>query len=100
MIRVRNKVIKFSQHFPYLFRVRFYFLLHNLSQNSTNLFTKSTGFNNSRLPEFTTTESTVIKESYDFLGVNFYTTSIVYPDKQNISDISFYADSDLSTYQV
>ena len=58
------------------------------------------GFIESRLPSFTNDESIIIKSSYDFLGVNFYTTSIVYSDIHNISDISFYADSDVSTYQV
>ena len=58
------------------------------------------GFNASRLPSFTSDESSAIQGSYDFLGVNFYTTSVVYSEIHNISDISFYADSDVSTYQV
>ena len=49
---------------------------------------------------FTVEESNSIKGSFDFLGVNFYTSSIAYNDANNISDISFYADMDVSTYQV
>ena len=49
---------------------------------------------------FTVEESNSIKGSFDILGVNFYTSSIACNDASNISDISFYADMDVSTYQV
>ena len=59
-----------------------------------------TGLKKSRLPIFTIEESNSIKGSFDFLGVNFYTSSIACNAANNISDISFYADMDVSTYQV
>ncbi|XP_066262699.1 myrosinase 1-like [Euwallacea similis] len=37
------------------------------------------GFNTSRLPEFTEEEVELIKGTYDFLGVNYYTTYYAFP---------------------
>ena len=57
------------------------------------------GFNESRLPQFTDKESSMILGSSDFLGINFYTANVVYPEMSNISDIGFYADQDIGSYQ-
>ena len=42
----------------------------------------------------------MVAGSYDFLGMNFYTTNMVYTEIQNISEISYYSDSDVHAYQV
>ena len=57
------------------------------------------GFKESRLPQFTDKESSMILGSSDFLGINFYTANVVYPEINNISDIGFYADQDIGSYQ-
>lgn len=42
-----------------------------------------------RLPKFTSEEAEMVKNSYDFLGLNYYTSSyaanIIYPDTVNIT---------------
>lgn len=57
------------------------------------------GFQESRLPHFSDEESAMILGSSDFLGMNFYTSEVVYPETSDISDVSFYADQDVRTYQ-
>ena len=57
------------------------------------------GFEESRLPHFTEEDSAIILGSSDFLGINFYTAEVVYPEPSDISDVSFYADQDVKTYQ-
>ena len=54
----------------------------------------------SRLPEFTEEESAMLKGSFDFIGMNLYTSDVVYPEESDINDISYYADQDVSTFQV
>ena len=58
------------------------------------------GLPKSRLPEFTEEESAMLKGSFDFIGMNFYTSEIVFPEESDINDISYYADQDVSSYQV
>ena len=57
------------------------------------------GFEESRLPHFSDEDSAMILGSSDFLGMNFYTAEVVYPETSDISDVSFYADQDVRTYQ-
>ena len=45
------------------------------------------GFPESRLPHFTAEESDMIKGSADFLGLNIYTSFMVYAAEGNISDV-------------
>ncbi|XP_033746871.1 LOW QUALITY PROTEIN: uncharacterized protein LOC117332095 [Pecten maximus] len=52
------------------------------------------GFNESRLPQFTDTETMMIKGATDFLGLNFYTSGLVHPEDRDINDISYDADKD------
>ena len=58
------------------------------------------GYAVSRLPEFTEEESTMLAKSYDFIGMNFYTSDIVWPEESDINDVSYYADMDVSSCQV
>jgi len=57
------------------------------------------GFPESRLPSFTDEESLMLAGSYDFIGMNFYTSDIVYPEESPINNIDYYADQDVSSYQ-
>ena len=57
------------------------------------------GFNQSRLPHFTAQESEEIKGSTDFIGINHYSSSYVYPMEYPIEEVSYYADRDLGTCQ-
>ena len=58
------------------------------------------GFPESRLPRFTEEESRMIANSSDFLGINYYTTEIVFQQPGDIADVSFFADKDVGEYQV
>lgn len=60
---------------------------------------KEQGFPTSRLPEFTEEEKTYLKGTFDYLGVNLYTASIVHEANFMIGDISWKADSRSYTYQ-
>merc|ERR1712241_93696 len=63
------------------------------------------GFTESRLPHFTEDESAMIAGSCDFIGMNFYTADVVYPEvcecdpevDENCPD--YYCDQDVSSYQ-
>ena len=57
------------------------------------------GFPTSRLPEFTAEEEQMIKNSSDFLGINFYTSEIVYPSDESTEDVSYYNDDDVASYK-
>jgi len=57
------------------------------------------GFPESRLPNFTEEESEMIAGSSDFLGINFYTSNIVYPKVSDIEDVSYFADPDVADEQ-
>merc|ERR1712212_554518 len=59
------------------------------------------GFENSRLPSFTAEESTMILNSSDFLGVNMYTSQLVYPMKEDAlaENASIEYDDDVYQYQ-
>jgi len=57
------------------------------------------GFEESRLPTFTEEESAMIQGSSDFLGMNFYTAQIVYPELGDIEDVNYYSDPDVGSYQ-
>jgi len=57
------------------------------------------GYPESRLPHFTHEEQGLILGSSDFLGLNIYTSFMVYGETSDINDVDFYADQDLQTYQ-
>ncbi|XP_023324744.1 lactase-phlorizin hydrolase [Eurytemora carolleeae] len=57
------------------------------------------GLNISRLPEFTPEESAMIAGSTDFIGLNFYTSNIVYPGEEDISTPSYFTDDGVKDYQ-
>jgi len=65
----------------------------------TKIDEKSTqqGFEFSRLPEFTAEESEMITNSSDFLGMNFYTSNIVYPEESSLEDVSYFNDPDVAS---
>ncbi|CAG0918060.1 unnamed protein product [Notodromas monacha] len=56
------------------------------------------GFPVSRLPAFTAEEIEYIKGTSDFLGINHYTSGIVYENINSINDVSFFADSDVAGF--
>lgn len=60
----------------------------------------SIGFPESRLPSFTKEDSAEIMDSFDFLGINFYTADIVYTKESDPNVVSYYADQDVSSYKV
>ncbi|CAL4160093.1 unnamed protein product [Meganyctiphanes norvegica] len=57
------------------------------------------GLPESRLPQFTEEDSLIIEGAHDFLGINFYSSNLVYPEISDIEDISYYADQDLAAPQ-
>merc|ERR1712004_474393 len=57
------------------------------------------GFDESRLPTFSEEDSAMILGSSDFLGMNFYTAQIVYPEASDPELVDFYADPDVGSYQ-
>ena len=57
------------------------------------------GFQTSRLPTFTQEEEEMIAGSADFIGLNFYTCELVYPEEADIDIVSYDADDDLVNYQ-
>ena len=57
------------------------------------------GFKDSRLPKFTEEESAMIAGSSDFLGLNFYTSNIVYPEERPVEEVSYFSDSDVGSTQ-
>ena len=56
------------------------------------------GLPESRLPEFTAEERLEILGSCDFLGIDFYTSRLVYPEPGDVSTPSYYEDKDVSDY--
>ena len=56
------------------------------------------GLPESRLPEFTAEESLEILGSWDFLGIDFYTSRLVYPKLGDISSPSYFEDKDVADY--
>ena len=52
------------------------------------------GFNESRLPSFTPEETIMVAQSSDFMGINFYTSELVYPVDEGTEEISYYKDDD------
>ncbi len=61
---------------------------------------KTQGLPKSRLPEFSPEDAEEIAGTSDFLGINFYTASIVTPkEAPDDYDINYFADSDIHSYQ-
>jgi lactase-phlorizin hydrolase len=56
------------------------------------------GYPESRLPFFTPEEEAEIAGSADFLGINHYTTNLVYLQQGDISTPSFFEDDDVVNY--
>jgi hypothetical protein len=52
------------------------------------------GFSESRLPHFTTEDAEEILGTSDFLGLNFYSGGLVFPQEGDINWVSYYADKD------
>ena len=73
------------------------------------------GYAESRLPHFTEEEEAMVLGSSDFLGLNIYTSFLVYPEQVtrrlpsiqifistlqgDIEQVDFYADQDVGSYQ-
>ena len=57
------------------------------------------GFNESRLPSFTEDEAIMVANSSDFMGINFYTSEMVYPVDEGIDEVSYYKDDDAELYK-
>jgi len=66
----------------------------NIDENS-----KKQGLKESRLPEFTPEETEMLTGSADFIGLNFYTSQMVFPAEEDISKPSYFTDDALETYQ-
>jgi len=60
---------------------------------------KAQGFEESRLPTFTPEEVEMVAGSSDFIGLNFYTCELVYPEEGDINIVSYDEDDDLVNYQ-
>jgi len=60
---------------------------------------KTQGLKESRLPKFTEEESKELAGSADFIGLNFYTSQLVIPAKEDSTKPSLTTDDDLETYQ-
>lgn len=56
-------------------------MIERVAKNS-----KEEGFTQSRLPQFTSEEKKMLKQSVDFLGLNHYTTQLCYFDQQNFTE--------------
>ncbi|WAR02821.1 LPH-like protein [Mya arenaria] len=56
---------------------------------------KIQGYNKSRLPEFTFQEKIFINGTFDFLGLNFYSSSVITSDKKTDEQGSFDDDKDI-----
>lgn len=57
------------------------------------------GFAVSRLPEFTEEEIRYIKDTFDFFGLNHYSSDMVaHLDEMDLSDISFASDKGTKTW--
>ncbi len=56
------------------------------------------GLSESRLPTFTDEEAAYIVGTYDYLGVNSYTSNVVYPEDEGTSEQSFFLDDDVINY--
>ncbi|RZC40245.1 Glyco hydro 1 domain containing protein, partial [Asbolus verrucosus] len=58
------------------------------------------GFQKSRLPEFTSAEIEYIKGTYDFLGLNHYTTNMVkWREDDEIGEPHYWKDLSVTSYQ-
>jgi len=66
----------------------------NIDKNS-----QDQGLTTSRLPEFTEEESEMLTGSSDFLGLNFYTSEVVYPVEGDHTNPSYFTDMNYKTYQ-
>ena len=52
------------------------------------------GYPSSRLPSFSPDDSALVRNSYDFLGVNYYTAGHALPKPSNLTLVSFFEDPD------
>ena len=50
------------------------------------------------MPSFTAEDSAIVRQSSDFLGVNYYCGTIARDTVSDINDVSYYADSDVFAY--
>jgi len=66
----------------------------NIDRNSAEQ-----GLPESRLPSFTEEESAMIAGSTDFIGLNMYTSNVVYPAEEDITTPSYYTDDGVESYQ-
>ena len=57
------------------------------------------GFPQSRLPSFSDDESSMIAGSADFIGVNMYTSALVYPKEEPNENPVYFYDDDVDSYQ-
>ncbi|KAL3857520.1 hypothetical protein ACJMK2_012180 [Sinanodonta woodiana] len=60
---------------------------------------KAKGLKRSRLPEFTEEEKSYIKGSFDFLGLNFYTSGLCSSQTYDPSQVGYNEDTDVLTIQ-
>ena len=54
------------------------------------------GLPESRLPQFSAEDSAMILNSSDFLGINFYTSNVVYTQESDIATVDWSADQDVA----
>ena len=60
---------------------------------------EANGRSESRLPTFTEEQSAMVAGTADFLGVNPYTTNLIYPQENPVEEESVLLDPDVATYQ-
>lgn len=74
-------------------------LLSRVISSKIDAKSQEQGFEQSRLPEFTPEESAEIMGAFDFLGINHYSTKMVYPEVGSIDEVSYFLDDDAADYQ-
>jgi len=71
----------------------------NIMREMINSKSNESGLAESRLPYFTEEETEMIKESADFLGLNMYTSEVVFPAVEDNSQPSYFTDDDIQSFQ-
>jgi len=71
----------------------------SVMREKVDMKSQAQGFAESRLPHFTESESLMVANTSDFLGINFYTSEMVYPVDEGTEEVSYHKDDDAELYQ-